>query len=190
MHEHILQGLALIFVAGAVAQCIGWRLRIPPIIFLLGAGLVIGPATGFLKPDEIFGDLLFPLVSMAVSVILFEGGLTLKFKELHSSGRVILHLTTLGVILSWSLASFFAHILLHFPLGLSILTGAILVVTGPTVIGPMLRIIRPRGKVGDIAKWEGILNDPIGAILAVLVYEMLMLGSLENAPMLILLGIG
>ncbi len=190
MNEHILQGLALIFVAGAIAQCIGWQLKLPPIIFLLGAGIIIGPATGWLDPDHLFGDLLFPLVSMAVSVILFEGGLTLKFKDLKASGNVILRLTTLGVIFSWALGSFFAHIILKFPLGLAALAGAILVVTGPTVIAPMLRVIRPKGKIGNIAKWEGILNDPIGAVLAVLVYEIVMLGSVANAPLFILSGLG
>jgi len=190
MHEHILQGLALIFVAGAIAQCVGWQLKLPPIIFLLGAGLILGPVTGWVEPDLIFGDLLFPLVSLAVSVILFEGGLTLKFKDLRASGNVILRLTTAGVVFSWALGAFFAHYLLKFPLGLSALIGAILVVTGPTVIAPMLRVIRPKGKVGNIAKWEGILNDPIGAVLAVLVYEIILLGSVENAPLFILFGLG
>jgi len=190
MHEHILLGLALVCVAGAVAQWIGWKLKLPPIVFLLGAGFVVGPWTGYLDPDKVFGDLLFPVVSLAVSVILFEGGLSLKFKELKRSGRAILNLTTIGVLVSWVLGSLLAHLLLGFPLSLAALAGAILVVTGPTVIAPMLRIIRPKGKVGEIAKWEGILNDPIGAVLAVLVFEIVMLGNVDNAPLFILMGLG
>ncbi|MCB1122485.1 MAG: cation:proton antiporter, partial [Verrucomicrobiae bacterium] len=179
MHEHILLGLATICIVGAGAQWLGWKIKLPPIIFLLAAGFVIGPITGFLNPDELFGELLFPIISLAVSVILFEGGLTLNLKELKRSGKTIWRLIFGGAVIGWLMGGYCAYYFLDFPPGLAALTGAILIITGPTVIAPMLRVIRPSGKIGDVAKWEGIMNDPIGALIAVLVYEALLLGKIE-----------
>lgn len=179
MHEHILLGLATICIVGAGAQWLGWKLKLPPIIFLLAAGFLIGPITGYVNPDEIFGELLFPIISLAVSVILFEGGLTLNFKELRRSGKTIWRLIFGGAVIGWLMGGYCAYYFLDFPPGLASLTGAILIITGPTVISPMLRVIRPSGKIGDVAKWEGILNDPIGALIAVLVFEALLLGRIE-----------
>jgi NhaP-type Na+/H+ or K+/H+ antiporter len=179
MHEHIILGLTTICIVGAFAQWLGWKLRLPPIIFLLVAGFAIGPITGFVHPDKVFGDLLFPMISLAVSIILFEGGLTLNLSELKQSGKTIWRLILIGGLIGWVLGGLSAYYFLKFPPGLSALTGAILIITGPTVIAPMLRVIRPGGKIGDVAKWEGIVNDPIGALIAVLVYEAMLLGRIE-----------
>ncbi len=183
MHEHLLIGLATICIVGAFAQWLGWRLKLPPIIFLLIAGFLIGPVTGFVDPDKVFGNVLFPVISLAVAIILFEGGLTLNLSELKRSGRVISRLLVTGVIVGWLLGGYFAYFFLDFSPGLAALTGAILIITGPTVIAPMLRVIRPGRKIGDVAKWEGILNDPIGALIAVLVFEALLLGRIEPSVM-------
>ncbi|MBK1857573.1 cation:proton antiporter [Cerasicoccus arenae] len=167
----------------------GWKLKIPAILLLLGAGFLVGPVCGFLDPDEVLGDLLFPIVSAAVAIILFEGGLTLKFSDLRESGLTIVRLVSLGVVVTWALVFVMAKTLLGFDVMLSALFAALLTVTGPTVIGPMLRTIRPRGKVKYMAKWEGILNDPIGVILAVLVFEVLIAGHGAKGGEIIIMGL-
>lgn len=175
--EHVLIGLSAIVVLGVAAQWISWRLRLPSILFLLVVGFLAGPIAGFIDPDQLLGDLLFPIVSLSVAIILFEGGLSLNIAELRESGRVVWRLVTLGALLTWAAAGVLAFLLLDFELELAALFGAILVVTGPTVIGPLLRHIRPDGRVGAAVKWEGIVNDPIGAILAVLVFEVIVAGG-------------
>ena len=171
--ERMLLGLSSVFVLGIGAQWIAWRLRVPSILLLLAFGFVAGPVTGRLDPDELFGELLFPLVSLSVALILFEGSLGLNLAELRGSGRALRNLLTIGVLVTWLVIALAAWWLLDFDLGISLLLGAMLTVTGPTVVGPMLRHIRPAGKIGSIARWEGIVIDPIGAVLAVLVFEVI-----------------
>jgi NhaP-type Na+/H+ or K+/H+ antiporter len=168
--EHILINLASIVVLGIAAQWLAWRLRIPSILLLLTFGIVAGPVTGFLHPEELFGDLLLPIVSLSVAVILYEGGLSLKLRELRGVGRVFILLISVGAIVTWLFSTVAAHLLLGFDWPLSALLGSILVVTGPTVIGPLLRHLRLSGQAGTILKWEGIVIDPLGATLSVLVF--------------------
>lgn len=161
--------LALIGAAGIGAQWVAWRLRLPSILLLLLAGILVGPVLGWLQPRALFQDILNPLVSLAVAVILYEGGLSLRMKELGAHGRPILRLLTAGVVVTWFLATAFAFWVAGLTFEVAMVLGAILTVTGPTVIGPLLRQIRPRGPVEAIAKWEGIVVDVVGATLAVLV---------------------
>lgn len=165
--------ISLLFLAGFVAQWIAWRTKLPAILFLLAAGIVLGPLTGFVNPDALMGDLLFPFVSLAVAIILFEGALTLKFDEVRSLGFVVQRLVTVGALASWAVTAIATHFLFSLDWGISILFGAIMVVTGPTVIIPMLRTVRPTPKIAKILRWEGIVIDPIGALLAVVVFEFL-----------------
>ena len=196
MTEEILAQLALIVVLGIGAQWLAWRTRLPSILLLLVFGLLAGPvafAIGLhetlshliipLDPEHMFGELLFPIVSLSVAIILFEGGLTLRFSELKGFERDTLRLIAIGVPITWVLTTLSAHYILQLDFKLAVLFGAILVVTGPTVIMPLLRQIRPIGKVGPLIKWEGIVADPIGAILAVLVFEALLAGSLGEATL-------
>lgn len=171
--------LAAIIMLGALAQWLGWLLRTPAILLLLLAGFLAGPIAGLIEPDRLFGDLLLPFVSVAVALILFEGGLTLNLAELRRVGRVVLMLITVGAIATWVLAAAAAHWIIGLDGGLSILLGAILTVTGPTVVLPLLRHIRPVGSVNAILKWEGIVIDPIGAALAVIAFEVLAEGRPE-----------
>ncbi len=164
-----LVALALIGAAGIGAQWLAWRLRLPSILLLLLAGIAVGPVLGWLHPNDLFGRVLSPLVSLAVAVILYEGGLSLKMKELGEHGSAILRLLTVGVVTTWILATLFALTVAGLPWETAAVLGAILTVTGPTVIGPLLRQVRPRGPVEPIAKWEGIVVDVVGATLAVLV---------------------
>jgi NhaP-type Na+/H+ or K+/H+ antiporter len=186
--EHLLVGLASIVVLGIAAQWISWRLRIPAILVLLVVGFVAGPVAGFVHPDALLGDLVFPLVSLSVAVILFEGGLSLDIAELRDLGRVIGRLLTVGALVTWALSTVFAILLLGLPPGIALLFGAVLIVTGPTVIIPLLRHIRPTARVGSAVKWEGIVNDPVGAILGVLVFEALIAGGLEAGLSVVLPG--
>ncbi|MEJ2194050.1 MAG: cation:proton antiporter [Ignavibacteriaceae bacterium] len=189
MSEGVLIELASIVVLGIVAQWLAWRLRFPSILFFLIIGFLAGPVTGFLHPDELMGELLLPIVSISVALILFEGGLTLRLGELRDVGRVVIVLIIIGAIITWIIASLAAHYVLNLDLRISILLGAILIVTGPTVIGPLLSHVRPLKRVSTILKWEGILIDPVGAILAVLVFEAIIAGEISAAGKLIFLGI-
>jgi NhaP-type Na+/H+ or K+/H+ antiporter len=169
--EKVMVGFSTILVLGIGAQWIASWLRIPSILLLLTFGFIAGPVAGVFDPDALFGDLLFPIVSVSVCLILFEGSLGLCFSDLRKIMGPLRNLLTIGVVVTWVCCAAAAYALLRLELSTSLLLGAILVVTGPTVVGPMLRHIRPTGVVGPIARWEGIVIDPIGAVLAVLVFE-------------------
>lgn len=167
--------IAAVVVLGIGAQWLAWRTKFPSILLLLGFGFLAGPVTGFLPQDALQGEWLFPFVSLAVGIILFEGGLTLRFDEFREVGKSVVNLITIGVLVTGVLATIGAHYLAGFSWEVAVVLGALLTVTGPTVVLPLLRHVRPAGRVGTIAKWEGITIDPIGAILAVLVLETVIL---------------
>lgn len=189
MNENALIEIASIAVLGIIAQWLAWRLRFPSILFFLIFGFIAGPVANLLHPDAIFGDLLLPIVSISVALILFEGGLSLRLSELREVGSVVIILIVVGAIITWIIASLSAYYILKLDLRISILLGAILVVTGPTVIGPLLSHIRPLKRIGTILKWEGIMIDPLGAIMAVLVFETILSGNISEAGSLIIIGI-
>lgn len=189
MTESILIGIASIFVFGVGAQWLGWRLKLPAILLLLISGILAGPVLGLVNPDVLMGDLLTPFISVSVAIILFEGGLSLRFSELKNVGGVIGNLVSIGALLTWVLTSVVGYYLFGFGWELAVLLGAILVVTGPTVIIPLLRQVRPAGQVGSILKWEGIVIDPIGAMLAVLVFEVILASGFSEATSLALMSI-
>lgn len=188
MHSeaYTLLSLASIMVLGIGAHWLAWRLGLPSILILLVVGFVVGPATAVLQPSELFGDLLFPMVSLSVGIILFEGGMSLRLSELQDIGKVVGRLVSVGALVTWVLSTLAATLIIGLPLTLSMLLGAILVVTGPTVIGPLLRDIRPSRRVGDILKWEGIVIDPVGASLALLVFEAVLAEGLGAAAIVVL----
>lgn len=171
VHLDAIAALAAIGMVALACQWLAWALRLPAILFLLLAGMVAGPVAGWLDPDALFGDLLFPLVSLSVAVILFEGSLTLRLDEIRGLGAVVRNLVTVGVAITWAITAVAAWWLIDFSWPLAILFGAVTVVTGPTVIVPMLRTVRPVAAVSNVLRWEGIVIDPIGALLAVLVFE-------------------
>lgn len=177
MNEHIFIGIGMIVILGVLAQWTAWKLRMPSILMLLLFGLLAGPIFGVLNPDEILGDLLFPAVSLSVGIILFEGGLGLKMENLGQVRSVIRNLISLGALATVVVAAPAAHFLLGLNWPLSILLASILIVSGPTVVIPLLRFIRPTGKVSSILRWEGILIDPVGATVAVLAFEAIKSGG-------------
>lgn len=163
--------LASIGVLSLFCQWLAWRVRMPAILFLLAAGIACGPVLHYLNPEDVFGDLLFPMVSLAVAIILFEGSLTLRFSEIRGHGAMVRNLIPVGSVVTGIIGTLAAHWILDISWEISLLFGAISVVTGPTVIAPLLRAVRPKAKLANILQWEGIIIDPVGALLAVLVYE-------------------
>ena len=181
MTQNIAITIAGIGVLAIACQWLGWRLKLPAIVFLLLAGVIAGPVGGFLNPDALFGELLFPLVSLCVAVILFEGSLTLRFSEIRGVERVVLRLITFGTVISWVSTTWLTMWLIDVSWEVATLFGAVMVVTGPTVIVPMLRTVRPSAAVSNVLRWEGILIDPIGAALAILTYQFIVAYGTEEA---------
>lgn len=178
MHdESVALALAAVGVIGLLCQWLAWKLRLPAILFLLLAGIVVGPVTGVLEPQKLLGELLFPLISLAVAVILFEGSLTLNFKEIRGVSSTVWSIVSVGALISWGITSVAAHYLLHFDWPLAWLFGSLTVVTGPTVIVPLLRTVRPNTKLSNVLRWEGILIDPLGALFVVMIYEFIVSSS-------------
>lgn len=171
MHNELILVVAGVLAGGVVAQWMGWRLRVPAIVFLLAGGLIAGPLTGALDPDETFGQLLFPSVSLAVAVVLFEGALGLGWKGVRTAGNTVWLLLTVGAAVTLAGTGLAARYILDIDWDLAVLLAAVLVVTGPTVIGPIVRSIGLHGRLGALLESEGTLIDPIGAILTVLVFE-------------------
>ena len=173
MHLHPLLSIAAIGLAGILLQWLAWEVGVPAIVFLLLAGIVAGPALGALDPDALFGELLFPMVSLGVAVILFEGSLNLRLREIRGLRRSIRNLISIGALINAGIIAAATHWLIGLSWGLSLLFGALMSVTGPTVIKPLLRSARPSPDVARILEWEGIVLDPVGAFLAVLMLEFL-----------------
>lgn len=171
MHDNPMLTIAAVLIVGMLCQWIAWRLTLPAIVPLLFAGFLAGPIFGLLQPQDALGELFFPLVSLSVAVILFEGSLTLAWREVRSVARTVRNLLTIGAAVTWVGGALAVRFLLGMPWDLSLLFGALIIVTGPTVIAPLLRFVRPTAKVSSVLRWEGILIDPIGATVAVLVFD-------------------
>ena len=181
----------LVLALGISAQWLAWKCKLPSILVLLAFGFGLGQFAGATIDDYLVGDsVLLSAVGLCVAIILFEGGLTLKFSDLKESGTPVIRLCVLGVAISFFLSYAGMKYVLGFDWRVAALLGAILVVTGPTVIAPLLRHIKPSRKIGNVVKWEGIVIDPIGAMLAVLVYQVAIAGNLDAAREEILRAIG
>lgn len=167
--------LVIIGLSSLVAQWLAWLLRLPAILPLLVFGILLGPVGHVLQPDALFGTLLFPLVSLSVAIILFEGALTLRFDEIRGLGKVVRNLVTIGMFITFLAIGLTCWLLLDFPPELAALVGAVTVVTGPTVIAPLMRVVRPNKAINQILRWEGIVIDPVGAIFTLLVFEFIVL---------------
>ncbi|MBK5208594.1 MAG: sodium:proton antiporter [Flavobacteriaceae bacterium] len=186
--------LAGIIILGIIAQWVAWRSKTPAILPLILIGLFVGPistlisddGTKWLEPvwngtEGLFpGERLFSFVSLAISIILFEGGLTLKKEEILNVGPAILKLITLGSTVTFFGGGIAAHFIFNLSWPISFLFSALIIVTGPTVIGPILRNIPLKKDVSAVLKWEGILIDPIGALVAVLIFEFIRVGEGYN----------
>ncbi len=163
--------IAAIGALGIGAQWIAWRTGWPAIVLMLAAGFLAGPVFGLFDPEETFGSLLEPMIGIGVALILFEGGLSLDFRELRHSGSAVWRLATIGVIVGWALGAVSGYYVAGIVWPVAILFGGILVVTGPTVVLPLLRQSNVQTRPASILKWEAIVNDPTGALCAVIAYE-------------------
>lgn len=187
----------MILGLGVFAQVVAVKVKTPAILLLLLIGILVGPvlraimpdAALAIRPDELLGDLLTPIVGLSVGMILYEGGLTLRFRELRTGAKVITMLVSVGAAVTWVLASLAAVFILKLPWGLALVFGAILTVSGPTVVTPLVRHMRPKGATGSILRWEGIVIDPIGALLAVLVFEAVVAGGAQSAASDVFYGV-
>ncbi len=160
-------------MVGVGAQWVAWRLRLPAIVLLFAAGLLAGPVLGLLHPSEALKGTLLPLVGLAVAIVVFEGGLALDVRELRAAGEGVLRLTAIALPISFVLGTVAANLLTGMGWGPAALYGAITVVTGPTVVLPLLRYTRLKRRAAAFLKWEAIVNDPIGAVAAAVVLEVL-----------------
>jgi NhaP-type Na+/H+ or K+/H+ antiporter len=177
--DSLLVKIALIGVIGIGAQWVAWRTGKPAIALMLIAGILAGPVLGLIDPERDFGALREPIIKLAVAVILFEGGLSLKFRELRQAGLAVFMLVFVGVPVGWALGTAAAYYGAGLPLELAALFGGVMVVTGPTVIVPLLRTLNITPRVKHILKWEAIVNDPIGALLAVGLYAYIIHGGAQ-----------
>ena len=171
--NHLAIVLALVGLIGIGAQWIAWRTGLPAIALMLAAGFVAGPLTGLIRPEQDFGHLLEPAVSLAVAVILFEGGLSLNLRELRHAEGAVHRLVLIGVPVGWVLGTLACYYVAGLVWPVAVLFAGILVVTGPTVVLPLLRQSSIAARPRAILKWEAIVNDPIGALCAVVTYEVL-----------------
>jgi NhaP-type Na+/H+ or K+/H+ antiporter len=170
--DQVLFGVALILVLAVGSQVLGSRLRIPALIVLLPAGFTAGALTTDVNPERLLGTAFQPLVSLAVAVILYDSGVALKWgKVLGRARRVVPRLVIWGVPVTMAFAALLAAPLLGMSAGAALMTGAILVVSGPTVVGPLLRFVRPADRLQRILSWEGSLIDPVGGILGAAVFH-------------------
>lgn len=173
MFHSILFDLMLIGALGVGSQWLGWRFRIPAIVVMSIVGLLVGPIFGVLQPAEDFGELFKPIVSIAVAIILFEGSLSLDFREVRGLQRPVFRIVTIGAFLAWLLGSLAAHYVAGLSWAVAFVIGGLFIVTGPTVILPLLRQAKLKPRPAAILKWEGIIVDPFGALLAVFAFEII-----------------
>ncbi|WP_017733901.1 cation:proton antiporter [Nafulsella turpanensis] len=188
--------LAAILVLGIFSQWLAWKIKVPAILPLIFLGLLIGPLSTLFTPtgeklvdgDSIFQEeLLFSFVAISVSVILFEGGLTLKLKEIKKQASVIRNILTIGVLVTLVGGTMAAYYLMDLSWRFSFLFGTLIVVSGPTVVTPILRHVKPNQTTNTILKWEGILIDPLGALIAVLAFGFIQTSKTEQEYSLIAL---
>ena len=180
--DSLMVKIALIGVLGIGAQWVAWRTGKPAIALMLLTGLAAGPLLGVIVPERDFGVLMEPIIKLAVAVILFDGGLSLNFRELRLAGPAVMRLVFLGVPIGWALGAAAAHYGAGLSWPISLLFGGIMVVTGPTVIGPLLRNLNVGRRPAGILKWEGIVNDPIGALLAVGIFAWITIEGTATDP--------
>lgn len=170
--QEILAATALIFGIATACQILAPRLRIPALILLLPAGFIAGQLFPIMDAERILGQAFIPVVNLVVAIILFHGGLELSQLPLAKpEARVVRRLVWYGSALTWLCVSLGAYYIIGLPLNVSVLLGAILIVSGPTVVNPLLGFVKPETRLRNILSWEGTLIDPLGALTAVVVFQ-------------------
>lgn len=192
--NEILTGLGLVIVLALGCELLASRTGLPAIVLLLPVGFGAGAATADVHPSSLFGATFEPLVSLGVGLILFEAGLRLRFEELrHGLRNVVLRMIVFGIVLTAAGVAIAVEVLFKLGWGPSLVLGAVLVVSGPTVVMPLLEFARPTGRVRNVLKWEGVLIDPLGALLGGVVFTAVEAGATGEKPFhpgQLVLGIG
>ncbi|MCL7411281.1 MAG: cation:proton antiporter [Methanosarcinaceae archaeon] len=168
---YLLQLVVAVLVLGLLARSLSRHFKTPVIVFLLAEGVIIGPEMLNLLDPSVFGDGLTAIVSLSVAIIVFDGGLHIDLRQIRTIQKSVLKLTTIGVLITFILATVITHIFLGVDLKLAALFGALITATGPTVITPIVRNLRVNHKVSKILELEGVLNDAACVILAAVVFE-------------------
>ena len=189
-----VMAFALVGALGVGSQWLAWRLRMPAIVLMLVAGILVGPVLGVFDPARDIGVLMGPMISIAVAIILFEGGMTLNFHSLQDAVKGVKRLVFVGAPLGWITSA----LALHYGAGLSweasAVFGGIMIVTGPTVIAPLLRTARLSRRPAALLQWEAIVNDPIGALAAVLAFSVVLVlnsaTTMGDAVIELVIGVG
>lgn len=171
MFNTLLFDLMLVVLIGIGSQWIAWKFRMPAIVVMSVAGLLVGPIFKVINPQMSMGELFSPIITFAVALILFEGSLNLDFKEIRGFNKPVLRIVTVGAFIAWIAGSLAAHYLAGLSLSVAFIIGGLFIVTGPTVIMPLLRQAKLKPRPAAILKWEGIVVDPFGALLAVFAFE-------------------
>lgn len=172
--------IMLIGILGIGSQWLAWKFNMPAIVVMSIAGLIVGPFLGIMNPEESFGDLYRPVISVAVAIILFEGSLDLNRKEISGISRPIFRIATVGAFIAWIAGSLAAHYMAGLSWEVAFVIGGLFIVTGPTVIMPLLRQSKLKPRVATILKWEGIVVDPLGVLLAVFAFEIITFFTMET----------
>jgi len=168
MHQVIFQDIGIILLSTVICQWSAWRFKFPVIILLTFMGLILGPFLGVLHTNSVSGDILNPMIELVVAIILFEGGLSLKLHEFKKVSSGLVRLFTLSILFQIGIISWWGYEFAGFDYRVALVLASLLIVTGPTVIIPALREARLKPEVSHYFKWEGIINDPIGALLAII----------------------
>ncbi len=175
--DYVMLASGLILLFAMISQYLSWKFKLPSILFLILSGILLGPVSAMLLPGGmklvdgqiILGQALFPFISICVAIILFEGSLSLDIKKLKSVGKSVFLLLTVGIALTVIFTAAFCYYVLGFSKELSLLIGGITCVSGPTVVPPLMRAVRPKKHIAKILKWESIVVDPIGALIVVFI---------------------
>lgn len=171
MFESLLFNLMLVVLIGILSQWVAWRFRMPAIVVMSVVGLLVGPIFGVINPQESMGEFFEPIITFAVAIILFEGSLNLDFREIKEFRKPVFRIVTVGAVIAWIAGSLAAHYFAGLSWAVAFIMGGLFIVTGPTVILPLLRQAKLKPRPAAILKWEGIVVDPFGALLAVFTFE-------------------
>ncbi|MFD2629942.1 cation:proton antiporter [Oceanobacillus kapialis] len=180
MENIVLISMVIILVVGIFSQWLAWRIQWPSIVIMSIAGLLLGPVFGLFNPQEALGELYSPLISLAVAIVLFEGSSTLDIREIKGVSKSVFRIVTVGATIAWIAGAMAAHFIAGLSLEISFIIGGLFVVTGPTVIIPLLRNAKLNPRIAAVFKWEGIIVDPFGPLLALFAYEVIKVTNTEG----------
>ncbi|SDM58173.1 NhaP-type Na+/H+ or K+/H+ antiporter [Sediminibacillus halophilus] len=180
MENIVLVSIVIILGIGIFSQWLAWRIQWPSIVIMSIAGLLLGPIFGLFNPQEALGNLYSPLISLAVAIVLFEGSSSLDIREIRGISKSVFRIVTFGAFIAWIAGSLAAHFIAGLSYEVSFIIGGLFVVTGPTVIIPLLRNAKLAPRIAAALKWEGIIVDPFGPLLALFAYEVIKVLTIDT----------